>query len=1017
MNGEGELFVLSPPVLGLHEGTAFGTIPEGYSSEELNVTSFDGILHRARVGRRPGLGKFVASQINGSNPVQAMTKVVRSIVPAGADGPATTATSTPGSVGSAMPPDWVKMKFVGHSGTNFPVSNEDTGGTTVCAVETVGGAARIVLRGINNSSLVSQFQCRNSITAAIHATPLARIDGSTTAGDCNMIGPMIRVKTDLSEGIVARLVRNSSNTSVVLRVSKFVQDGSGAPTYTTLYTSSAFTLSGGATLSEFTIKLEDVNTTTIRVTYTWTAESHSFTADIPTTDFTDSSHRRAGVMHGIVGAGDSLTTEARYINSVIVIRDGEPSTSVSASVIGTTGNPVGTERYYIPTSVTGVRCDGAGVTSSQNGPFESASNQAFPVVDDSNNIITHDASAIGPKFMALTSATAARLAMSVTLGDQVTFTVVTPWSVVFRVSDAFDDYIEFRLTVTRSTTHDQISITAASLNRVVNGVSTVVDSSVHPGVTTGGTAAIVIRNDDSIVFEETGEDGQSTFRVYAHGLLLFSYTIAASAVQSSSYPALYGSDGSSHRRCGAGIAAASASTEMSALRWIASGLLPEGGDAPDDTSTIEAALVTVAGGNVYRIVEGVVNSVAGGSAALNDTPGLVVLQPAYSRVFAIDGNVKKVYNLNTDTVGDWTPTAGSLPSNPRLMCLYRGRIVLSGTSSDPHNWFMSAAGDPFDWDYSPSTPTAIQAVAGNNSEAGLVGDIITALIPHSDDAMLFGCDSSIWQMTNDPAAGGAIDLVSDDVGIVFGSAWTKDPEGTVYFQGIDGIYRLIIGGKPECITRNRLDKRFDNIDFRTARAMLSWSYLHRGLIVQIALPNINGSASPNTAFFWDRRTDAWHPWRFPTSMGPSCMYAFDGVDADDQAMLFGCKDGYIRKLDELLTSDDGTSIQSYVRFAPVQLGLNWNEGVLVETVAVMGLGSSAVTLAAYAEQTPQDAVESATPRWTRTLEAGARTNSIRLRARGNSLCLRLSYTGTGRWAMEQIMVRVNPGGRVKRRAR
>jgi hypothetical protein len=118
--------------------------------------------------------------------------------------------------------------------------------------------------------------------------------------------------------------------------------------------------------------------------------------------------------------------------------------------------------------------------------------------------------------------------------------------------------------------------------------------------------------------------------------------------------------------------------------------------------------------------------------------------------------------------------------------MWRSRLVLAGLASDPHNWFMTKLGDPLDFDYAPATTTEIQAVTGGTGVVGKVGDVINAIIPYSDDVLLFGCDHSIWQMTGDPAGGGRLDCVSDTVGIAFGRAWCKDDKGAVYFFSTRG---------------------------------------------------------------------------------------------------------------------------------------------------------------------------------------------------------------------------------------
>src|SRR5207244_7088633 len=136
--------------------------------------------------------------------------------------------------------------------------------------------------------------------------------------------------------------------------------------------------------------------------------------------------------------------------------------------------------------------------------------------------------------------------------------------------------------------------------------------------------------------------------------------------------------------------------------------------------------------------------------------------------YYLAGTTRFYYDPVAATGGAWPITAGSPPDGGRLLCTWRGRLVVSGVNTDPQNWFMSKQLDPTNWDYSPAVITESQAVAGNNSLAGYVGDVINTMIPWSDDVLIFGGNQSLFQMTGDPMAGGRIDRISDTVGLARG---------------------------------------------------------------------------------------------------------------------------------------------------------------------------------------------------------------------------------------------------------
>ena len=420
-------------------------------------------------------------------------------------------------------------------------------------------------------------------------------------------------------------------------------------------------------------------------------------------------------------------------------------------------------------------------------------------------------------------------------------------------------------------------------------------------------------------------------------------------------------------------------------------------------STRSASLIVVAGGTVKKIEQGVLTTATGGTSALTTEPYRVNGVQAFSQLFYVDGTNAKYYDLATDTVATWTASsAGTLPSGARLIARYRGRLVLSGIVSDPSNWFMSKVGDPFDWDYAPATVTVIQAVAGNASEVGLVGDVVTALMPFSDDAMLIGGDQSIWQMSGDPAAGGSIDLVTDKVGVAW-NAWTQDPAGAIYFLGVDGVYRIEKNQLPIKITENKLDRRFKDIDLSSVRCLMAWDLLRQGLVLTLATPG----TSSQTSYFWDSRTDGWSVDRYPSSMGPSFVYAYDSEDADDTKFLLGCKDSYIREVSPTASDDDGTTMTASVRYAPIALTDGRTNGILQAVDVILANGSGAATLKVYTGQTAEECALSTTPRYARTLDAG-RNAIASHNIRGRFVQIELS--GSAVWAVESVFVTARKSG-------
>lgn len=424
------------------------------------------------------------------------------------------------------------------------------------------------------------------------------------------------------------------------------------------------------------------------------------------------------------------------------------------------------------------------------------------------------------------------------------------------------------------------------------------------------------------------------------------------------------------------------------------------------TTRTVSLVVTDDSGDVSLIEDGVKKTVTGGSTALTADIFNHQAANAYSDVFIIDGTNEVYLDLATDTVATWTAsTAGTLPTNPRLICRWRGRIVLAGLTTDPHNWFMSRVGDPFDWDYSPATTDAIQPVAGNIGETGLMGDVITGLCPYDDDILIVGMDQSIAKIAGDPAAGGAIDSITEATGMAW-DAWTIDPDNRLWFMGVDGIYMMEgANAKPVNMTRGTLDNAFDAIDLNANRVLLEWDFRNKGLVVVVA--NID-TGETNQAYWYDDRKKGWFPFSWPASMGPDCMLAYDSDDPEDKALILGCRDGYLRKVTTAVDDDDGTDISSNVRFFPIstRTGVDTRMYGIEVTLAE---GSSDVTLKVYTGQTAEQCNDSTTIRWARTLKAGRNVLTLP-RLKGLWLQLELDCDD-GKWGLESMFGLFEEGGR------
>lgn len=403
--------------------------------------------------------------------------------------------------------------------------------------------------------------------------------------------------------------------------------------------------------------------------------------------------------------------------------------------------------------------------------------------------------------------------------------------------------------------------------------------------------------------------------------------------------------------------------------------------------------------------------------------GIIFSSPNNQKLYFVDGVHYRFFEPITNIVDDWVATAGTLPvdgsgNTARLIETWRGRIVLAGLIDDSANWFMSAVTDPTDFDYSPTSQTPTQAVAGNNSRLGFIGDTITSLAAYNDDLLLFGGNNTIWMMRGDPMTGGEIDLITNSIGVAWGRAFTQDPRGVLYFMSSTGsIYALAPGGKPERISQ-AIDSLLQDIDTGNNAVTLIWNERYKGFHIFIKPLGGVTSTEEARAFFWEYPREngtgnAWFRDEFANpDHYPLVACTLDGNTPNDRVVLIGSDDGFIRSYDPDQTTDDGYNIESEVWLGPF-LTKDFDEIVLKSLQAVLAESSGQVRYEVYRGRTPELALNS-TAFASGTWSPSRNLSSLGKKVAGHAIFLRL--TSTDRWAMEGIRAAFSPNlSKVRRR--
>jgi hypothetical protein len=450
------------------------------------------------------------------------------------------------------------------------------------------------------------------------------------------------------------------------------------------------------------------------------------------------------------------------------------------------------------------------------------------------------------------------------------------------------------------------------------------------------------------------------------------------------------------------------------------GMILEGSITTTDRMLVDFCTVTDGAGSVYgRMLSGafdsgdtVVASAADGGATavsfvLSVAPAEATTMPHWYTYTAYAGN---------------GGSYGSLPNKAYLGCLYRGRVVLAGDPVYPHQWYMSRQANPWDWVYAAND--AQSPVAGNNADAGEVGDVIRCLIPYKDDYLIFGCTNTISVLRGDAAAGGSIDAIDLTTGIYGPNSYCWDNANNLYFWGTGGIYKMTSGLKVENLSAINLPNLLEDSAATptTHRITMAFDRDRQGVI--IAVTTI--ADGHNSNFWYDLRTGGFFPESYPHECGPYSLFYYDSNTLANKGLLVGCRDGYIRTYKDTTMHDDigatNEAIDSYVVLGPIKIARDDDSyGRLQSFTAVLGNPTDTDDVIDYVIKVDEIAetvitdISTSPPTppvlFTGTIVGGGRVQKYRTRARGTYLGIRLGNDVIDKtWAFEKLIGEVVEAG-------
>lgn len=404
--------------------------------------------------------------------------------------------------------------------------------------------------------------------------------------------------------------------------------------------------------------------------------------------------------------------------------------------------------------------------------------------------------------------------------------------------------------------------------------------------------------------------------------------------------------------------------------------------------TIDMRVILTNGVGTEQGVYGITNIAAGGlTLAPTPTNGTTAWRVV---------RAPKVYDPITNRLSVWSVSEGTYPAGCRLIARYRDRIVLAGDPVSPHLWYMSRQGNAQDFNYGASDLDVQRAVAGQSSDAGAIGDAITALIPHSDDYLVVGCASSLWVIRGDPAYGGQIDALSRTVGVVGPDAWAAAPDGGTWFVAPNGVYVIPPGaqGLPIPVSK-RLPQEFQILGGRDVQC--SWDHQAEGLRIFIDGYGAQGA-------HWLVKDGAFWPLTIPYTQEPTALLSLPPRPLLDGPLLLGGRDGAVRRFEPLAPTDDGVAFNSSVTIGPFRLaGSEGQDGMISTVRTALDPRLAGVTVGVAVGKTAQS--PAAVASWSAESDT---VRTYRPRARGHSGQITMSSNTP--WAFESLAVGVERKG-------
>ena len=350
---------------------------------------------------------------------------------------------------------------------------------------------------------------------------------------------------------------------------------------------------------------------------------------------------------------------------------------------------------------------------------------------------------------------------------------------------------------------------------------------------------------------------------------------------------------------------------------------------------------TTIGINAYDYICTITGSTGGTAVTPGDYPIAAVAAGTFTIASTCGGDATttgisftirrgpKRYSESTGLLELWTPTTGRIPIGATVLCNYQQRAFMADQSG---GCFLSRKGDFLDWNYSADATDPFRAYNFTEQAASAIGKPVVAAFPVQYGYMVMAATNSLFVLRGDPAAGGLIERISDNVGCISNSAGCLSSDGALYFLSGEGLCMLppMENGfaRPDLISRKHIPDDLRDIDVQITQVSMVYDDRLKGIWIILA----DSEDRKNRHWFYDFENQGFWPISFlSTSHIPYCMLNYRPINASQARVLMGCADGYVRGFRREAEHDDGSQINSTVLIGPLKLGgTAYSEGMLLQ---------------------------------------------------------------------------------------